>query len=1440
MSSDEKRDSDSRSDCSREHLPLGRRDYLQYTGVLAGTSFLGSVAAMGDVRASQGATPLTDFDPDRFADPPASSRPTILWFWGGTMSEERISRQLTHMREVGVQDVVIFPRENDSPMRPVFFSEEWFDRVGFAIEESKQNDMTVWLFNDNFFPSGRAGGFVVEGGQVGDRTIEPHPELRQQHLRRDSERVSGPGSIDVREVAGNRLPSGLSIENDALLVEGSENPPADVALLNRGFDWTNYRFSFDTRPLETGEGNGFTFAQAGWAFRAEDSNNAYVWLLGNYPHSGAEGGNLTKIAYDGGDRLYVTIEPLPFDIRSGEWYHVETTVEGNEIVTTIEGQRVDMTTDDVLDSGTIGFREADTESALFDNVIVETLSGETLFQSSFDDESALDVFEESIPPEQVVAVAGLPLADGDVQLESPVDLTTHFVEDRPWDAPDGEYLLEAYSREFTAGNYLDLMSERAVELFVDVIHGEYYRRFDNEFGDAVRGFWDDEPHLGGQVPWSPSLPSELNSLGHSLVDVLPVVYREVDEPGRTRRETYWHAVENRLADAYFGIQGEWAEKHDVDMISNPWDHSGPSELVSSTGDLAKDNQWFQVPGMDAVWDQVVPGGNLIAPRYASSPAHQMGRPRVLSENLGAYGWDVMPEMARFVNGYMALRGANLTVLHAYWSNQDLVHDPPPIQPLNTWWFAMDGLVEWTGRLMEANRGEVVMETALVVPQRAAEAYQDTETADAIDSGFLQSTFALEDEQVDFDFLGESWLDGDPEMQKQASVHDGELELGPQSYRVIVLPPTPLVSLETIRRLQRLVRGGGVVVAVGRLPTEEAEGRDQKLQQALADLFSVDPTNPTERTQSVGSGTAAFAGDTARMQTIVSNTDAPAVSLPSIDGVEDITVLRRTRGDERVFLLMNEGTEPFETEATFPVSGVPEIWNPEDGSTRTATQFHAVDGGTAVPLRFDPFEVIAVVFQSSNGGDRKREDDDDKPGRGPPENDNNEESAPEPSQVPHIIDSDLPVTAVEQIDAQTLSATVRAESTGTHHLTGRQGGRIYDGTVDIVGSFDPVKVTGSWRFRFERDGAAWREVSLGSWTDLDADFSGTGIYETTFSLSEAELSDRQLRLDLGRVRDVAEVILNGEQVATLTVRPYQVDITDALQAGENHLRVRVTNTNANEHGQSLPSGLFGPVQLDPFKFVRTNLTLEPGGRATDLSIDASNLTLFPGQESTVTVTATNLLRRPVRDTLTATIEGPVQVSPQSTELRLKGRESAIVDITATVPRSVTGGEFDLTVKFDDETATATVTVPELENTNLARFGTAAASSSNSDFPASQAIDGNADSSDWEQGTGWNDNISSEFPDWLEVSFPVPLTVDSVDMFTLDSEQFPASEYGLRDYDVQVLVDGEYRTVAEVRDNTRGYVRSTFSEIRAEAVRLLIHDTNDGNYSRVIELEVYNNS
>ena len=91
------------------------------------------------------------------------------------------------------------------------------------------------------------------------------------------------------------------------------------------------------------------------------------------------------------------------------------------------------------------------------------------------------------------------------------------------------------------------------------------------------------------------------------------------------------------------------------------------------------------------------------------------------------------------------------------------------------------------------------------------------------------------------------------------------------------------------------------------------------------------------------------------------------------------------------------------------------------------------------------------------------------------------------------------------------------------------------------------------------------TNLQSWTE-SADtkyFSGTGIYETTFNLA-SRLYDPNKRwvLDLGEMKNIAEVELNGKVVGVDWIAPYEVDITEALRTGKNDLRIKVTNTLIN--------------------------------------------------------------------------------------------------------------------------------------------------------------------------------------------------------------------------------------------------------------------------------------
>jgi hypothetical protein len=120
-------------------------------------------------------------------------------------------------------------------------------------------------------------------------------------------------------------------------------------------------------------------------------------------------------------------------------------------------------------------------------------------------------------------------------------------------------------------------------------------------------------------------------------------------------------------------------------------------------------------------------------------------------------------------------------------------------------------------------------------------------------------------------------------------------------------------------------------------------------------------------------------------------------------------------------------------------------------------------------------------------------------------------------------------------------------------------------------YTPVgELTGSWKLSFPKGYGAPESINiprLRSWTDnAEAGvkyFSGTGAYTQSFEVKKEWLKPGQrLLLDLGLVKDMAELFLNGTKIDFLWKAPFQADITHAVKGGMNELEIRVTNEWTN--------------------------------------------------------------------------------------------------------------------------------------------------------------------------------------------------------------------------------------------------------------------------------------
>jgi hypothetical protein len=162
------------------------------------------------------------------------------------------------------------------------------------------------------------------------------------------------------------------------------------------------------------------------------------------------------------------------------------------------------------------------------------------------------------------------------------------------------------------------------------------------------------------------------------------------------------------------------------------------------------------------------------------------------------------------------------------------------------------------------------------------------------------------------------------------------------------------------------------------------------------------------------------------------------------------------------------------------------------------------------------------------------------------------------------------------------------------------------TRDLI-EVDRQGIQGSWTVRFETKWGGPASVEfpeLTNWADHSDSgikyYSGQAVYEKRIQVDKLEASGRYL-LDLGNVRELAEVRVNGRSCGIAWSPPFRVDITGALKPGENTLQIevvnfwpnrvigdaglptekRLTQTNIRKLTSSvalMPSGLLGPVTL----------------------------------------------------------------------------------------------------------------------------------------------------------------------------------------------------------------------------------------------------------------------
>ena len=98
-------------------------------------------------------------DPELFRNPTAEYRGALFWAWNCDLKDDMLLREIDVMRQMGMGGFHMHTRPG---MSVKYLSNEYMAKIRLCVEEAKKQKMLAWLYDEDKWPSGFAGGYVTE------------------------------------------------------------------------------------------------------------------------------------------------------------------------------------------------------------------------------------------------------------------------------------------------------------------------------------------------------------------------------------------------------------------------------------------------------------------------------------------------------------------------------------------------------------------------------------------------------------------------------------------------------------------------------------------------------------------------------------------------------------------------------------------------------------------------------------------------------------------------------------------------------------------------------------------------------------------------------------------------------------------------------------------------------------------------------------------------------------------------------------------------------------------------------------------------------------------------------------------------------------------------------------------------------------------------------
>jgi len=550
-----------------------------------------------------------------------------------------------------------------------------------------------------------------------------------------------------------------------------------------------------------------------------------------------------------------------------------------------------------------------------------------------------------LPPEDVIEYARI------VDLRAQMDGNGRLV----WDVPPGKWTILRFGHISTGvenapapksgrGLECDKLSEAGIDANFAGMMDKLITDVGPAAGRTLISTHVDSWENGGQN-WTAGMREEFQKRrGYDIWPYLPVMTGRVVGSLEISERFLWdlrRTISDLVVENYARRLGELARARGLRLSIEAY--GGPCDDLPYAGEADEP--------MCEFW---IGAGAFETVKGMASAAHIYGKPILGAEAFTADDrerWREHPGSIKALGDRAFCDGVNRFVFHRYALQPWLDRRPGMTmgpwglhyERTDTWWELTPGWHEYLARCQFLLRqGRFSADICYLQPEAPPQSFSDHPR------------------------LGYDWDEVCSEVVlDRLTVKDGRLLLpGGMSYRVLVLPESPVMTPTLLRKIVLLVKDGATVIGPRpqRSPSLTDYPKCDEEVKRLADELWGDCDGRSVKEHRLGQGRVVWG-------------DAPEKVLadaglgPDFESRARLRFIHRIDGDADIYFVSNPELYNVTSAASFRVGGkIPELWWPETGLIERAAAFERKANATSVLLPLGPSGSVFVVFREKAAGD----------------------------------------------------------------------------------------------------------------------------------------------------------------------------------------------------------------------------------------------------------------------------------------------------------------------------------------------------------------------------------------------------------------------------------------------------------------------------------------